>query len=244
MKNLKFKKGDFITQIGSTQGSFAVFDGDEFEMEGCKMYALMCYYNCEHYTQNSEGQFVKENIFECDIEDDTCEYAVEETDMDSWRLCTTDEETAALKFLADQKKIAYVPTTKRFRKLLPHEVINFGNPRSTGVTGGNVIGRTAANPFYGRGGTPLNKPTTKTTKTITRVVKDDWEQKEPVCTISEEHTILLQAECEKLKYSFSAHTVATRPFVGGCCVGQGFDPYDEYGIQNGYGCYDGYYDCE
>ena len=240
MKNLKFKKGDFITQIGSTQGSFAVFDGDEFEMEGCKMYALMCYYNCEHYTQNSEGHFTKEYIFECDIEDDTCEYAVEETDMDSWRLCTTDEETAALKFLAEEKKIAYVPTTKRFRKLLPHEVINFGTPRSTGTPGGNMIGRTAANPFYGRGGTPLNRPTT-TAKTITRVVKDDWEQKEPVCTISEEHTILLQAECEKLKYSFSAHTVATRPFVGGCCVGQGFDPYDEYGVQGMYG-YDEYYD--
>jgi len=237
MKNLKFKKGDFITQIGSTQGSFAVFDGDEFEIEGCKMYALMCYYNCEHYTQNSEGHFTKEYIFECDIEDDTCEYAVEETDMDSWRLCTTDEETAALKFLAEEKKIAYVPTTKRFRKLLPYEVINFGVPKSTGTSGGNVIGRMGGNPYYGRGGMPLNKPTT-TTKTITRVVKEDWEQKEPVCTISEEHTILLQAECERLKYSFNSYTVASRPFVGGCYAGHGLDPYDEYG----YGAYDEYYD--
>jgi hypothetical protein len=239
MKNLKFKKGDFITQIGSTQGSFAVFDGDEFEMEGRKMYALMCYYNCEHYTQNSEGHFVKEHIFECDVEDNTCEYAVEETDMDSWRLCTTDEQTAALKYLAEEKKIAYVPTTKRFRKLLPHEVINFGTPRSTGTCGGNAYRN--GNPYYGKGGMPLNRPTT-TTKTITRVVKEDWEQKEPVCTISEEHTILLQAECERLKYSFNSYTVASRPFVGGCYVGQGLDQYDEYGMQNMYGAYDEYYE--
>ena len=239
MKNLKFKKGDFITQIGSTQGSFAVFDGDEFEMEGCKMYALLCYYNCEHYIQNSDGQFVKENIFECDVDDDTCEYAVEEADMDSWRLCTTDEETAALKFLAEQKKIAYVPTTKMFRKLLPHEVINFGTPRSTGSCGGNVLGRTGGNPYYGKGGMPTT--TVKTTKTITRIVKDDWEQKEPVCTMSEEQTVLLQKECEKLKYSFNTYSSVNRQFVGGCYARQEYDPYDEYGIQGGYG-YDEYYD--
>jgi hypothetical protein len=88
---------------------------------------------------------------------------------------------------------------------------------------------------------PLNRPTT-TTKTITRVVKEDWEQKEPVCTISEEHTILLQAECERLKYSFNSYTVASRPFVGGCYVGQGLDQYDEYGMQNMYGAYDEYYE--
>lgn len=238
MKNLKIKRGDFITQIGSTQGSFAVFDGDEFEMEGCKMFSLMCYYNCEHYTQNSEGQFVKENIFECDIDDDTCEYAIEEDDMDSWRLCTTDEQTAALKFLANEKKIAFVPTTKRFRKLLPHEVVNYGAPKPTGSCGGNVLGRTSANPFYGRGGTPLNKPTTKT---ISRVVRADWEQKEPICTMSEEQTFLIQSECERLKYSFNSYTVASRPYVGNCYARQGYDPYDEYGIQDGYG-YEGYYD--
>ena len=219
---LKFKKGDFITQGSSTQGSFAVFGGDVYDDKEGLMYSLLCYYNCDHYTQNSEGHFVRETVFECDVDDEVCDYVIMESDLDSWRHCTLYEENAALRFLAEQKKIAYEIATKSFRRLKTNEKISFDPPKSTGQCGGNVLNPNVS-PYYNRNSKPARKQ-------ITRTVKDDWEQKEPIETMSIEHMEILLSECESLKYAFNSYS----GYYGACAGGRNYI--------YGYG-EDDYYDC-
>ena len=219
MKHLKFSKGQFITEATSNCGSFAVFEGEVYESSekgGPNEYSLMCFFNPEHYTQDSNGKYKKEYVFECDVDDETCEYIIDDTDMDFWRPCTEDEIQQALKFLAEVKHIAYDEKEHTFRKLRDNEKISFEPPKNTGACGGNVQHRGSEsggiNPFYGRGchgPGSVGNPPVKTTKTITRFVSKDWEQKEPMTNMSEEHTILVAEQCEKLRFAFDSYNVST-----------------------------------
>ena len=93
---LKFKRGDFITQFNHSN-SFAIFGGDEYEpiSDGSGIdYSLICYYNDAHYIQNSSGGWTKESVFEYDLdEDETCEYTMNENDLHYWRICTEEEKS-------------------------------------------------------------------------------------------------------------------------------------------------------
>ena len=215
MKNLKFRKGEFITQNKGTGTSFAVFEGDVYEpsngAKGPLEYSLMCFYNPDHYTQDSNGDFKKEYVFECDVDDDTCEYFIDENDFEFWRSCTIYEINQALKFLADEKGIAFDEKKKEFRKLKDGEKISFDPPKSTGVPGGNVQHRGSesymggTNPYY-RGGREIEHPTTTTKKYITRAVDEAWEQKEPMCNMTDEHKVMVDELCVKLAYSFNSYS--------------------------------------
>lgn len=258
MKHLKFKPGEFITQASINNGSFAVFDGEVFEPTekgGPYEYSLMCFYNPEHYTQDSNGKYNKEYVFECDLDDDTCEYILDDTDMDFWRSCTEQEKRDALKFLAEVKRIAFDEKTLSFRKLKESEKISFEEPKSTGVPVGNVNpAARGINPFYGRGahgpGSVGNSPVVKKTKAITLTVKEDWEQKEPICNMTEEHIVLVSEQCEKLKYAFDTYSTNVMryptngreiPIRGG---GQAYDAcgWPIGSMANMFGNYCGYFD--
>jgi hypothetical protein len=259
MKHLKFKPGEFITQSTSRNGSFAIFEGEVYEPTekgGPNEYSLMCFYNPEHYTQDSDGKFNKEYVFECDVDDDTCQYIIDDNDMDFWRGCTEQEKHDALKFLAENKHIAYDEKTKTFRKLTQGERISFDAPKPTAVNPAAMTphrGSESFNPFYGRGhgpGTVGNTPVKETKKYITRIVKDDWEQKEPITNMDDEHREMLDGLCEKLKYEFNYSSVSTgvmRYPTNGSQVPmrQGFDacgwPMGQYGMMDnfcGWACYD------
>ena len=218
MKNLKFKKGDFITQTTSRSGSFAVFEGEVYESSKGKgeplEYSLMCFYNPDHFLQDDMGNYKREYVFECDVDDETCEYFIDETDFQYWRGCTEEEKRNALKYLAEVKKIAFEEDTKTFRKLKDTEKISFDAPKSTGNCGGNVQHRgSESNPFYGRGGYNggyRQEHETETKKYITRNVKDDWEQKEPITNMSDEHKEMLDKLCVTLERAFSYSTGTMR----------------------------------
>ena len=226
MRHSKFKKGDFITENSSRNGSFAVFEGEVYEpaKKGDPLeYSLMCFYNPEHYTQNSNGEYKKEYVFECDVEDDTCQYIIDENDLNFWRACTTEEKRDALKFLAEVKHIAFDESTNAFRTLKDNEKISFEPPKSTGQCGGNTqhygSESRGLNPFY-RG--TVQTVSEKTNKIITRNVDKDWEQKEPISNMSYERIKFVGDMCEKLKYAFNYSAV-------GCCYPYGmYDEWDYY----------------
>ena len=206
---LKFEPGDFITQSNSPQ-SFAIFGGDEYEKtEGAKGtdYSLLCYYNPSHYNQDSNGKWVRENVLEYEFEEDnqTCDYAINSEDFDFWRKCTDAEIEKALSYLAEHKRLAWEDKELAFRKLTPSERFVPGRqPVNTGACGGNVRHTGGNNPYYNSGRT--TPPTTvKNTKTITRAVNENWEQKMPIETMSAERRGFLGELCEKLKYAFNVY---------------------------------------
>lgn len=206
MKKLKFKRGEFITQSTSRNGAFAVFEGNVYEPSekgGPSEYSLMCFYNPEHYTQDSDGKYNKEYVFECDVDNETCEYFIDDNDMQYWRSCTQAEITEALKFLAERKRIAFDEKTLTFRKMTQGETIHFGTPQNRGSES-NI------NPFYrgnvhGRGfmGQTSN---TDTKKYISRIVDENWEQKEPICNMDEERGEFLSKVCASLKHEYESYT--------------------------------------
>ena len=202
--NLKFNKGDFITQ-NSCPNSFAIFGGDAYDPieQGAGVdYSLICYYNPQHFDQTSNGNWVRQTVFEYDLEDETCEYTINANDMEYWRACTESEKDDALRFLAS-KHLAWNDNSYKFRKLGVNEQLMFGGPKNTGACGGNVrhVGANT-NPYYNPNAYNRNTATTPKRKTITRIVDDNWEQKEPIETMSEEHRVLLVGQCDKLKYAF------------------------------------------
>ena len=211
MKNLKFKKGEFITQNKGTGASFAVFEGVVYEpsngAKGPLEYSLMCFYNPDHYVQDSNGDYKKEYVFECDVDDDTCEYFIDENDFEFWRSCTDYEINQALKFLAVEKGIAFDDKKKEFRKLKDGEKISFDAPKSTVIPGGNVQHRGSEssfggfNPFYRGGGSQTTEK-----KYITRQVSDDWEQKDPITNMSDERRDMVGELCVKYAYSFNNYS--------------------------------------
>ena len=241
-KSLKFDRGDFITQ-NSCPDSFAIFGGEEYPStngDDGVSYSLICYSNPNHYAQNSEGKWVRENIFEVDFDDtgSVCEYTLNESDFDYWRKCSAAETDAALKFLANTKRLAWEEKRFEFRKMGPNEQLCFGDPKSTGTCGGNVR-HTGANPFYGRGNTRGSVPATPARKTITRVVSATWEQKIPVETMTEERRELLITQCDKLKYAFDTYgygggTVRVYP-NNGAQVPRRVGGYDSCGYPDGIG---------
>ena len=212
LKHPKFEKGQFIKQSTAAVGSFAIFEGDVYEPTvkgGPNEYSLMCFYNPEHYIQDENGDYKREYVFECDVDDDTCQYIIDDTDTPFWRVCTEYEKQEALRFLAEVKHIAFDERTCTLRKLLDNEKISFEPPKNTGVPGGNVQhhgSETNLNPFY-RGNRCLNpNPRVETKKLITRNVSENWEQKEPISNMNEEHAELVSAQCEKLKYAFDTYS--------------------------------------
>lgn len=211
MKNLKFRKGMFITQTTSRDESFAVFEGEAYESSegkgGPVEYSLLCFYSPNHFTKDSNGNFKREYVFECCVDDETCEYFINDDDLQYWRECTEAEKTKHLKYLAEIKRIAFDEETKSFRKLAQNEVIRFGSPQSTGACGGNVrhLGGSGVNPYY-RGTTQV-KPETDTKKYISRNVDENWEQKEPIETMSIEHKCLVNGLCIKLANAFNYSSV-------------------------------------
>jgi len=207
--NLKFKRGEFITQNSSPE-SFAIFGGDAYDPveKGAGIdYSLICYYNPYHYTQNDANRWVREEVFEYDLEDndmdETCEYTISADDMNYWRTCTQTEIDNALKLLA-KKHLAWIEETNKFRKLGVNETLRFDTPKPTGTPGGNVH---RMPPMYG-GNTPgIVNPNARgsainTRKQITRYVKDDWEQKEPITCMDNERRVFVIGQCDKLKYAF------------------------------------------
>jgi hypothetical protein len=208
--NLKFRKGEFITQ-NSCPDSFAIFGGDAYDpvVKGAGVdYSLICYYNPSHYNQDSQGKWVRESVCEYDLdEEETCEYTINADDMQYWRSCTQEEIDNALKILA-KKRLAWVEETHKFRKLALNEQLVFDNPKCTGTCGGNAR-RTS--PMYG-GSTPgivnpntYNYNNTNIRKTITRNINNDWVQKEPIATMDEERRIFVAGQCDKLKYAFDSY---------------------------------------
>lgn len=209
-----FKRGEFITQ-NSCPNSFAIFGGEAYDPinpgDGID-YSLICYYNPTHFVQNSDGKWLREEVFEYDLEggndgDETCEYTINESDVDYWRSCTQEEIDDALRFLASKHHLAWDEKEKEFRKLKQNERIMFDEPRSTGAAGGNVrhIGHSgpaqSTNPYYNRGAVAARP----TRKTITLVVKDDWEQKEPIVCMTQEQRKFVAEQCDKLKFAFNTY---------------------------------------
>lgn len=206
MKNLRFKRGEFITQK-SSPNSFAIFGGEALDPvhEGDGVdYTLICYYNDNHFYQNSEGKCVHESVFEYDLDDDeTCEYTINENDMNYWRTCTQPEIDAALKILA-VKRLGWLEGENKFRKLAMNETLVFGDkntPRNTGIPGGIVrhIGHTG----------PVGPTKNIRAKIITLFVKETWEQKEPISSMDKERREFILEQCEKLKNSFSSYRYGT-----------------------------------
>lgn len=239
MKGLKFKKGDFITQR-NCRDSFAIFGGEAYEPvkkgDGFD-YSLICYCNPSHYTQDSKGNWIHEDVFEYDLDDtETCEYTINESDMEYWRLCTASEIDNALITLS-KKRLGWVKESKSLRKLKVCENVVIDEtdiPRSTGVPGGSVrhLGHTGPqsnNPYY-RGNTTVTK------KTISIRVDENWEQKEPISTMNVERKELVLSQCEKLKYAFDTYrynNVTVYPQSGAqvprrtaCFGGYGMCAYD------------------
>lgn len=227
---LKFRKGDFITQ-NSCPNSFAIFGGDVYEPveEGAgEDYSLICYYNPAHYDQDSNGNWIRQSVFEYDLgTTEVCEYTINEHDMMFWRCCTESEKDKALQTLAT-KKLAWIENTYKFRKLGVNEQLMFGDPKNTGDCGGNVRhGGANTNPYYNPNAYNRNTTTAPKRKTITRIVDDDWEQKEPIATMTEEHKVLVLKQCEKLKYAFNSYSYGSDVSVP---RRGGFSNYMSYGM--------------
>lgn len=237
--NIKFKKGEFITQNSYTD-SFAIFDGccdDDINGSDGSVYSLICYYNPRHYTQNSDNRWVTETIFEYNLDgSNTCEYTLEEEDFIYWRTCTQSEIDKALEFLA-KKGLAWIDKENKFRKLGANEKLCFGNPVSTGACGGNVrYNGNPSNPFYKN----TQQQTVKHNKQVTLFVKDAWEQKSPITGMNDERRNFVSVQCDKLKFAFNTYSsngVMIYPNCG-TQVPRRYDGYDDYhGHMNGIDAY-------
>ena len=202
-QDLKFHNGEFITQI-SYPDVFAIFGGtayDPIEPGGEMDYSLICYYNPSHFTQNSEGKWDSEVVFEYDLEDDKkCEYTLNKSDMEYWRPCTDDEKLAALKILADKERLAWDDEKKHLRKLYPNERLIEGNnseyKNNSHAPNSYLPSQTQIKPL----------PPVAAKKTITLLVNEAWEQGDPITTMDGERRELIAAECDRLKYSFSSYS--------------------------------------
>ena len=232
MKDLKFKKGEFITQ-NACPNCFAIFGGQPFdpiEKGGEIDYSLICYYNPAFYEQRGDGTYGdKETILEYDLDgESTCEYTIQIPDMDYWRLCTEEEKKRDIKFLAEEKRIAWDEIKHEFRRMVAGEKVLFDDDNYFRQ------GETIRNPYYGNNSNPNSHTVVRTTtkKLITRFVKDDWEQKEPIATMTVEHKELVLNQCEKLKHSFyESYYTGTRVYpqngaeVPRRVLGYGAEPY-------------------
>lgn len=215
-QKLKFKKGEFITQ-NSCQHSFAIFEGKAYdpikEGEGVD-YSLICYHNPNHFTQDSKGNWIRENIFEYDLDGfETCEYTINEDDMKYWRSCTQTEIDEALRILA-KKRLAWIEETHKFRRLNPNEQIMFGRKECTFTPGGDV--RTS--PMYSRAPVTAQVKVLNE-KLITRMVDEKWEQKEPISSMDDDRRNFVVEQCHKLKFAFNYYenrTVGSYPYTTGC----------------------------
>lgn len=250
--NLKFKRGEFITQ-NTCPDSFAIFGGDAYEpiVEGEGVdYSLICYHNPSHYAQNSEGKWVREDVFEYDLDnEETCEYTINACDMEYWRACTQEEIDTALRFLAN-KHLGWNDSTHKLRKLGVNEQIRFGQPAFTGAPGGNA-NRTS--PIYNTPGivNPNARGSAVSVRaTITRIVNDNWEQKEPISAMDDKRRVFVVEQCNKLKWAFDTYgnSVVIYP-SNGSQVPRRYD-YGEDVMGHGInalmkGCDDwGFYECE
>ena len=209
MSKLSFKKGDFITQ-NTSPGAFAIFEGNEYASteRSCSVFSLICYYNPNHKSfKADDGKYIREYVFEYDLDDEkTCEYGIYADDLNEWRKCTEYEIDEALKTLSINR-LAWIETTNKFRRLKPNEQICFDKPKSTGIPGGNVQ-RTS--PMYGNTSGIVTPSSSRSSislsrKIITRVVNDDWEQKEPITTMNSERKSLVIEQCDKLKFAFNTY---------------------------------------
>ena len=237
--NLKFKKGDFITQDADPT-SFAIFEGIQYDPASPDedvCYSLTCYYDPYHYEQNSDGIWYNKKIFEYDLVNEmTCEYTIDKSDLDYWRVCTEREKVIILKTLADNG-LAWEEDKKCLRKLKPSEKLTFGEPKVTGFGGGNV-NRTP--PIYGG----RTAPTTVThTKTITLKVDTNWEQKEPISSMDKTRREFVVNQCHKLKYAFNSYqsriiypSGGRGPIYGSRMIGM--DAYSELMNGDDWGYYD------
>lgn len=208
MSKLKFEKGDFITQ-NTCPDSFAIFEGNAYKEPSSEntIYSLICYYNPNHTSKTSDGNWVREHVFEYDLDgEQTCEYGIYADEINEWRKCTQSEIDEALKMLA-KKRLAWIETTNKFRRLESNEQLFFNKPNSTGTPGGNVH-RTS--PIYGntpgivtpsssRGSISLSR------RTITRVVNNDWEQKEPITAMTNDRRHFVIEQCHKLEFAFKSY---------------------------------------
>jgi hypothetical protein len=252
---LKFEKGEFITQK-SCHNSFAIFGGETYdpvEEGGGVDYSLICYYNPNHYVQDSNGKWKSECVFDYDFSDEsTCEYTINDDDMDYWRSCTQAEIDEALRTLA-KKRFAWIEGSNKLRRLGVNEQLMFGNPKNTGACSGNV-NRTS--PMYDKTPglvNPNNSKPTTTRKQITIKVNENWEQKEPITCMDDERRVFVVAQCDKLKYAFDTYQCNSvriypqngaqvpRRFVGGGypdAMGYGMCAYNA--LMNGemWGAYD------
>jgi len=237
MKNLKFKKGEFITQ-NTCPDSFAIFGGVPYESlnpEDGADYSLICYFNPDHYEQNSNGQWYRESVFEYELNDEeSCEYTISESDMQYWRSCTQYEIIQALKTLAG-KRLAWDDAKHILRRLSPNEQIKFDDNHSTVHCGGNT-----------RHSSPMYSQTKTTIKQITRVVNEAWEQKEPMTAMDDERRIFVLAQCDKLKYAFTDYNYGSQRVYpqngydyprrfGGMC---GINAYNDLMNGDDWGCYE------
>lgn len=206
-QNLKFKKGDFITQI-SYPNVFAIYGGtpyDPIEPGGEIDYSLTCYYNPSHFTQDSQGKWNSEVIFDYDLDgEDKCEYTINQSDMEYWRVCTVEEKKEALKILAEKKRLAWDDEKHILRHLAANEKF---------ISDGEATARTrpasaGANPYYNHSNyqqTPV-RPTIPARKTITLTVSATWKQKEPITVMDKVRRELVLAQCDKLKYAFNSYS--------------------------------------
>lgn len=222
------KKGLFITQTDYPD-SFAIMADEVYSPVGSdlKQELLLCYYNPTHFEMDDKGKWKpSESIFSVECGDESCEYGIDHTDLDCWRICTEKEIENALKFLAE-KRIKFNYANNELCKMLPHEVIRFNdgteirnNPSTQHGTPYDGQRRTYNNPYYQGQYPPSQRTQVNTTRTklITRLVKDDWEQKTPITVMTVEHRTLLHEQCDKLKYSFTTSYNHGGAY-GGCMMG-------------------------
>lgn len=208
-----FRRGDFITMM-KYPGMFAIFGGDimDDEENNSYVYTLIAYFCPKEHSDDNE------EIFSCTIDqtDAKCEYIIDKDNLSGWRRCTSDEKTDALKFLADKKNLAYEEASCIVRRLKNGETLSFGAPSSNmRVTGG-----TAFNTYQEKNATTTHKKFS----TVTRVVVENWEQKDPISIMSQDRRNELLDMCEaenKPSYSGAAWTGEYYP--------SGYNKYGYYG---------------
>lgn len=174
-------KNLFITQPDYPD-SFAILANDTYESDDGQEQLLLCYYNPTHFEMDENGKWHMGNeVLSCEIGTESCEYTIPNDEIEYWRECTSAEINRAVKLLAD-KRIAW--ENGRLRKMATGETLNFG---------------TNPNPYYRNQYRP-STPSTPKNKYITKTVREDWEQIEPITVMSIDHRELLLEECKKPLY--------------------------------------------
>lgn len=178
-----FKKGDFITMM-KYRGMFAIFGGDILENseDGEYSYSLITYFCPSEYSDDGQSIF-STNI---DQTDTVCEYVLDMDNLSGWRRCTSDEKTSALKYLAEEHKLAYEEASCTVRRLRGGESLSFGAPRSNmQITGGTLFNQAQS-----------DDSTVKHSSVIKRVIVENWEQKDPIKTMNRERRDEVLSVCE------------------------------------------------